>query len=71
MLQAQDLQILQTIGTSALWVEIPPVPDNSECRVQKHPEVGAKDEAQAEKRGAELLALVRNARRIKEQEQAS
>ncbi len=34
ILQAQDLQILQTIGTSALQVEIPPIPDNSECRVQ-------------------------------------
>ena len=34
ILQAQDLQMLQAIGTSALQVEIPPVPDNSECRVQ-------------------------------------
>ena len=39
--------------------------------LQQHPEVVAKDEAQAEKRGEELLALVRNAKRIKEQEQAS
>ena len=34
ILQAQDLQMLQTIGTSALQVEIPPIPDSSECRVQ-------------------------------------
>ncbi|MXV75811.1 DUF3520 domain-containing protein, partial [Candidatus Poribacteria bacterium] len=34
ILQAQDLQMLQTIGTSALQVEIPPIPDNTECRVQ-------------------------------------
>ena len=34
VLQAQDLQMLQAIGTSALQVEIPPIPDNSECRVQ-------------------------------------
>ena len=34
ILQAQDLQMLQTIGTSALQVEIPPIPDNSECRVR-------------------------------------
>ena len=34
ILQARDLQILQTIGTSALQVEIPLIPDNSECRVQ-------------------------------------
>ncbi len=38
--------------------------------LQQHPEVVAKDEAQAEARGKELLALVHNARRIKEQEQA-
>lgn len=37
--------------------------------LQQHPEVVAKDEAQAEKRGEELLTLVQNARRIKEQEQ--
>ena len=34
ILQAQDLQMLQTIGTSALQVEIPPIPDNSEYRVR-------------------------------------
>ena len=34
ILQAQDLQMLQMIGTSALQVEIPPISDNSECRVQ-------------------------------------
>ncbi len=34
ILQAQDLQMLQTIGTSALQMEIPPIPDNSECRVR-------------------------------------
>ena len=34
ILQAQDLQTLQTIGTSALQVEIPPIPDNSEYRVR-------------------------------------
>ena len=34
ILQAQDLQMLQAIGTSALQVEIPPISDNSECRVQ-------------------------------------
>ncbi|MCY3741687.1 MAG: DUF3520 domain-containing protein [Candidatus Poribacteria bacterium] len=39
--------------------------------LQQHPKVAAKDETQAEKRGDELLALVRNARCIKEQEQAS
>lgn len=39
--------------------------------LQKQPKIVAKDEAQAEKRGAELLALVHNARRIKEQEQSS
>ena len=39
--------------------------------LQQHPEVVAKDEAQAEKRGEELLTLVHNARRIKEQEQSS
>ena len=38
--------------------------------LQQHPKIVAKDEAQAEKRGKELLALVRNAKRIKEQEQA-
>ena len=32
--QAQDLQMLQAIGTSALRVEIRPIPDGSECRVQ-------------------------------------
>lgn len=39
--------------------------------LQKHPEVVARGEAQAEKRGAELLTLVRNAERIKQQEQSS
>ena len=39
--------------------------------LQQHPEVIAKDEARAEKRSEELLALVQNARRIKEREQAS
>ena len=34
ILQAQDLQILQAIGTSALRVEIRPIPDGSECRVR-------------------------------------
>ena len=34
ILQAQDLQMLQAIGTSALQVEIPPIPDNSDCRVR-------------------------------------
>ena len=34
ILQAQDLQMLRAIGTSALQVEIPPIPDNSECRVR-------------------------------------
>lgn len=34
ILQAQDLQMLQTIGNSALQVEIPPIPDNSECRIR-------------------------------------
>lgn len=34
ILQAQDLQMLQAIGTSALQVEIPSIPNNSECRVQ-------------------------------------
>ena len=34
ILQAQDSQTLQTIGTSALQVEIPPISDNSECRVR-------------------------------------
>lgn len=39
--------------------------------LQQHPEVVAKDKAQAEKRGEELLALVHNTKRIKEQEQSS
>lgn len=34
ILQVQDSQMLQTIGTSALQVEIPPIPDNSECRLR-------------------------------------
>ena len=34
ILQVQDSQMLQTIGTSALRVEIPPIPDNSECRLR-------------------------------------
>ena len=38
--------------------------------LEQHPEVVAKDEAQAEKRGEELLALLQNAERIKKQEQA-
>ena len=33
ILEAQDLQVLQAIGTSALQVEIQPIPDNSECRI--------------------------------------
>jgi len=39
--------------------------------LQQHPRIVAKDEAQAEKRGEELLALVYNAERIKQQEQSS
>ena len=39
--------------------------------LQQHPEVVARGEEQAEARGKELLTLVRNASRIKEQEQAS
>ena len=39
--------------------------------LQQHPEVIAKDEAQAEKGGEELLTLVHNAERIKEQKQSS
>ncbi len=34
ILQAQDLQILQAIGTSALRAEIPPIAADRECRVQ-------------------------------------
>ena len=37
--------------------------------LQQHPEVVAKNEEQAEKRSKELLALVQNAARIKQQEQ--
>ena len=36
--------------------------------LQQHPEVVARGEEQAEARGKELLALVRNARRIKDKE---
>ena len=39
--------------------------------LKQHPEVVAKDEEQAKKRGEELLALVRNAERIKQEEQSS
>ena len=39
--------------------------------LQQHPEVIAKDEARAEKRGEELLALVHTAERLKRQEQSS
>lgn len=39
--------------------------------LKQHPEVVARDEEQAEKRGEELLTLVRNAERIKRQEQSS
>lgn len=39
--------------------------------LQQYPEVVARGEEQAKKRGEELLAFVHNARRIKEQEQAS
>ena len=34
ILKAQDLQMLQAIGTSALRAEIPPIPADGECRVQ-------------------------------------
>lgn len=34
ILQAQDLQILQAMGTSALRAEIPPIAADRECRVQ-------------------------------------
>ena len=67
---AQFAEILR----ESFWVKngcLKTVQQTLKAILQQHPAVVAKDEAQAEKRGEELLALVHNASRIKEQEQAS
>lgn len=65
---AQFAEILR----ESVWVKngcLKTVRQTLKAILEKHPEVVAKDEEQSEKRGEELLALVRNASRIKEQEQ--
>ena len=67
---AQFAEILR----ESFWVKngcLKTVHQTLKAILQQQPAVVAKDEAQAEKRGEELLALVHNASRIKEQEQAS
>jgi Ca-activated chloride channel family protein len=77
---SQGLQFAATVAQFAeilresFWVKngcLKTVRQTLKGILQQQPKIVAKDEAQAEKRGEELLALVRNARRIKEQEQAS
>ena len=77
---SQGLQFAATIAPFAeilresFWVKegcLKTVRQTLKGILQQQPKIVAKDEAQAEKRGEELLALVRNARRIKEQEQSS
>ena len=66
---AQFAEILR----ESFWVKngcLKTVRQTLKAILEQHPEVVAKDEAQAEKRGEELLALVWNAARIKQQEQA-
>lgn len=77
---SQGLQFAATVAQFAeilresFWVKngcLKTVQQTLKATLQQHPEVVAKGEEQAEARGKELLALVRNARRIKEREQAS
>ena len=66
---AQFAEILR----ESFWVKngcLKTVRQTLKAILEQHPEVVAKDEEQAEKRGEELLALVQNAERIKKQEQA-
>ena len=66
---AQFAEILR----ESFWVKngcLKTVRQTLKAILEQHPEVVAKDEAQAEKRSEELLALVWNAARIKQQEQA-
>ncbi len=66
---AQFAEILR----ESFWVKngcLKTVRQTLKAILEQHPEVVAKDEAQAEKRREELLALVWDAARIKQQEQA-
>ena len=77
---SQGLQFAATIAQFAeilresFWVKngcLKTVRQTLKGILQQQPKIVARGQEQAEARGAELLALVRNARRIKEQEQAS
>ncbi|MCG9131707.1 von Willebrand factor type A domain-containing protein [Candidatus Poribacteria bacterium] len=77
---SQGLQFAATVAQFAeilresFWVKngcLKTVRQTLKSILKQHPEVVAKDEARAEKRSEELLALVRTAERLKQQEQSS